>query len=92
MYQPTDVKSSKNAIIILQSNNSYNDSNYLAWLLREADVEISANEMFKEKMGTSADVWAAPPPPYQTPHAFPFLKQIRIATCSALNVRTLFSL
>lgn len=43
-------------------------------------------------MGTSADVWAAPPPPYQTPHAFPFLKQIGIAIRSALNVKTLFSL
>lgn len=63
IYQPTDVKCSKNAIIILWSNNSYNDSNYLARLLREAGISAKKFNLELQKLGTFRGGWAAPPPP-----------------------------
>lgn len=65
IYQPTDVKCGKNAIIILWSNNSYNDSNYLARLLREAGISAKKFTLELQKLGTFRGSWAAPPPRQQ---------------------------
>lgn len=46
--------------------------------MREADLEISAKEMFNlelQKQGTFRGVWPVPPPPCRTSHSLYFLQQ-----------------
>lgn len=96
IYQPTDVKCSKNAIIILRSNNSYNDSNYVAWLLRETGSEISASGMFNlelQNQGAFGGAWAAPFHPCWASRSLYFLQQaggsgllcFKPSVCSEVN-------